>query len=61
MEHWLVPPLRVAIEAGTPLLLASLGELYAERSGVLNLGIEGMMLMGALTGFIVALTTGTHG
>jgi len=58
MEHWLVPPLRVAIEAGTPLLLASLGELYAERSGVLNLGIEGMMLMGALTGFIVALTTG---
>jgi general nucleoside transport system permease protein len=36
---------------GTPLLYASLGELLAERSGVLNLGVEGMMLMGAVTGF----------
>ena len=36
---------------GTPLLFASLGELLAERSGVLNLGVEGMMLMGAVTGF----------
>jgi len=36
---------------GTPLLFASLGELLAERSGVLNLGVEGMMLVGAVTGF----------
>jgi simple sugar transport system permease protein len=36
---------------GTPLLFGSLGELLAERSGVLNLGVEGMMLIGAVTGF----------
>src|SRR6201982_2330039 len=36
---------------GTPLLFASLGELLAERSGVLNLGVEGMMLVGAAMGF----------
>ncbi len=43
---------------GTPLLIAALGELIAERSGVLNLGVEGMMLTGALGGIVVALTTG---
>jgi len=47
-----------AIRMGTPLLLATLGEIYAERSGVLNLGVEGMMLTGALAGFVVALWTG---
>ncbi len=40
-----------AIAYGTPLLLAGLGELLTERSGVLNLGVEGMMLMGAVTSF----------
>ena len=44
--------------AATPLLIAALGELVVERSGVLNLGVEGMMVMGAVTGFAVALTTG---
>lgn len=40
-----------AVVYGTPLLYAALGELLAERSGVLNLGVEGMMLMGAVLGF----------
>ncbi|QPC44828.1 ABC transporter permease [Kaustia mangrovi] len=47
-----------AIRAGTPLVFAALGELVAERSGVLNLGVEGMMLMGAVTGFIATAVTG---
>jgi simple sugar transport system permease protein len=45
--------------AATPLLIAGIGELVVERSGVLNLGVEGMMIMGAVTGFGVALTTGS--
>jgi simple sugar transport system permease protein len=44
--------------AGTPILLAALGEMLTELSGVLNLGVEGMMLVGAVTGFMVALHTG---
>lgn len=46
------------ITAATPLLIAALGELVAERSGVLNLGVEGMMAVGAVSGFAVALETG---
>ena len=45
--------------AATPLLIAAIGELVVERSGVLNLGVEGMMVMGAVTGFAVAYTTGS--
>jgi simple sugar transport system permease protein len=45
--------------AATPLLIAAIGELVVERSGVLNLGVEGMMVMGAVTGFAVAFTTGS--
>ena len=45
--------------AATPLLIAAMGELVVERSGVLNLGVEGMMIMGAVTGFAVAQMTGS--
>ncbi|MFT4048163.1 MAG: ABC transporter permease, partial [Solimonas sp.] len=45
--------------AATPLIFAALGELVTERAGVLNLGVEGMMLVGAITGFAVGLTTGS--
>ncbi|RZN62518.1 MAG: ABC transporter permease [Thermoproteota archaeon] len=44
--------------SGTPLLYSTLGEIYAERSGVMNLGVEGMMIMGAVTAFIVGKITG---
>jgi general nucleoside transport system permease protein len=47
------------IRISTPLLLATLGELYSERSGVLNLGIEGIMLLGAMVGFTAAYFTGS--
>ena len=46
------------ITASTPLLLAAIGELVVERSGVLNLGIEGMMVMGAVCGFAASYVTG---
>ncbi|MEO1745828.1 MAG: ABC transporter permease, partial [Pseudomonadota bacterium] len=44
--------------AATPLLLAALGELVVERAGVLNLGVEGMMIIGAVAGFAAAQMTG---
>jgi ABC-type uncharacterized transport system permease subunit len=47
------------IAASTPLLLAAAGELVVERSGVLNLGLEGMMIMGAACGFAMAFFTGS--
>jgi general nucleoside transport system permease protein len=47
------------IGASTPLLLAATGELVAEKSGVLNLGVEGMMLVGAIVGFATAVSTGS--
>lgn len=45
--------------AATPILLAAIGELVVEKAGVLNLGVEGMMIMGACVGFIVAVNTGS--
>lgn len=50
--------LAAAVIAGTPLLFATLGELITEKAGNLNLGVEGMMLMGAVMGFGVGLWTG---
>lgn len=50
--------LYLTIRTGTPLLLVALGELVCEKSGVLNLGQEGMMLMGAVVGFIAAFYSG---
>jgi ABC-type uncharacterized transport system permease subunit len=57
MSH-LMPILVSTIVAATPLIYAALGELVTERAGVLNLGVEGMMLIGALTAFAVGATTG---
>src|SRR4030095_12744383 len=47
------------ISASTPLLLAATGELVTEKSGVLNLGVEGMMLVGAIVGFATTVHTGS--
>jgi ABC-type uncharacterized transport system permease subunit len=48
-----------AVGASTPLIYAALGELVVERTGVLNLGVEGMMLVGAMTGFAVGVSSGS--
>ena len=53
------PILAAMFAAATPLLLAALGELVVEKSGVLNLGVEGMMLVGAVCGFAVTVQTGS--
>ena len=47
------------ISSAVPILLAALGETVVERSGVLNLGVEGMMVTGALGGFVIAVATGS--
>ncbi len=57
IEQFIISSLQSAIKAGTPLLFATLGEIYTERSGILNLGVEGIMIMGAVVGFGVSLTT----
>lgn len=48
-----------ALISGTPLLFATIGEIFSERAGVMNLGIEGMMLIGAMSGFAVWFNTGS--
>lgn len=55
----LVPVLAAAVQAGTPILYATVGEIITERTGVLNLGVEGMMMVGAFAGFMGLLLTGS--
>jgi len=57
----LYPFLVSTVTAATPLAYAAFGELVTERSGVLNLGVEGMMIVGAIAGFAVAYQTGNLG
>jgi general nucleoside transport system permease protein len=58
-EPFLVSLLFGAVTAGLPLLLAGLGEQISEKAGVMNIGLEGMMLIGAYTGFLATYTTGS--
>lgn len=55
----LLPAMLTIITAATPLLFAALGEMITEKSGVLNLGLEGMMIMGAITGFVAVHYSGS--
>ena len=57
IEH-LIPVLAGTLGAAVPLIFAGLGELVVERTGVLNLGVEGMMLVGAIAGFAAAAESG---
>ncbi|HSH42669.1 MAG TPA: ABC transporter permease [Arenicellales bacterium] len=59
MTETIIGILLATLGAGTPLVFAALGELVTEKSGVLNLGVEGMMLMGAVCGFAVAAESGS--
>ncbi len=58
-EALIVSILSITIRAGTSLLYATLGEIYTERSGILNLGVEGTMMLGAATAFAVAYYSGS--
>ncbi|WP_462324011.1 ABC transporter permease [Desulfoplanes sp.] len=55
----LIPLLAATIQSGTPILYATLGEIVTEKSGVLNLGVEGMMLCGAFGAFLFSMLTGS--
>ena len=52
--------LQIVLIATTPLVFAGIGELVTEKSGVLNLGVEGMMLVGAVSAFIILIITGSY-
>ncbi|MDP4126463.1 MAG: ABC transporter permease [Bacillota bacterium] len=59
IQEFLIPLLATAITAGTPILYAAIGELITERAGIINLGVEGIMLVGAVSGFMAAIATGS--
>ena len=48
----ILPLLAAAVQSGTPILYATLGEIFTEKSGILNLGVEGIMMFGALAAFV---------
>ncbi|GAB6174393.1 ABC transporter permease [Paradesulfitobacterium aromaticivorans] len=58
-NEFLIPLLAAAVTAGTPILFAALGELITERAGIINLGVEGIMLVGAVAGFMMTVATGS--
>ena len=59
IPDWLTPAIMTIITASTPLVFAAVGEIMVEKSGVLNLGVEGMMIMGAVAAFAIGVTTGS--
>ena len=58
MEDIIISVAQRTLVAGTPLLLGTVGEVICERSGILNLGVEGVMAIGAVSAFIVTFYTG---
>jgi simple sugar transport system permease protein len=58
LEDIIISVLQRTLVAGTPLLLGTIGEVICERSGILNLGVEGVMSIGAVTAFIITFVTG---
>ena len=52
--------INIVLIATTPLVFAGIGELVTEKTGVLNLGVEGMMLVGAVTAFVTLVLTGSY-
>lgn len=59
MEAFVIGLIAATLRVATPLILGTLGELFAERAGILNLGIEGTMFFGAFVGFVVGGLTGS--
>ena len=59
IPDWLTPAVMTIVTASTPLVFAAVGEIIAEKAGVLNLGVEGMMIMGAIAAFAIGVTTGS--
>lgn len=57
MPEWLVPAILTIVTASTPLVFAAVGEVLVEKSGVLNLGVEGLMIIGAISAFSVGVST----
>ncbi len=59
MIELLIPLFAATVQSGTPLVFATLGEMMTEKSGILNLGVEGMMSVAALAAFVTAFSTGS--
>ena len=59
LQTFIVGFLAATLRIATPLIFGTLGELISERAGILNLGIEGTMLLGAFVGFEVTLVSGS--